>query len=68
MKEPPLDTSRRGLDVAVEGIGPARIHCENEHAVWVQIEGGRSPVGYRRAQVRTADGQPLTWKPPVIHS
>jgi hypothetical protein len=51
MREPPMDTSRRGQLVTVDGT-PARIHCENEHAIWVVFDGERSPIGYRRDQVR----------------
>jgi hypothetical protein len=58
MPEPLMDTSRRGAPVVVDGRA-ARIWCENEHAIWVVFDGERSPVGYRREQVRTPDGAPL---------
>jgi hypothetical protein len=72
--EPPMDVSRRGLEVVVDELGPARIWCENAHAVWVTLDQPRSDylgyrgtsIGCRREQVTTPDGKPLTWEPPVI--
>jgi hypothetical protein len=59
MPEPPMDISRRGQRVIVEGSSPARIWCENEHAVWVVFDDEPLPVGYRRDQVCTPEGEPL---------